>query len=178
MRQGLIFIMMIMMGLLPLSAFAQTTTTASSTPFVLTSPSFSSSQAIPKTYTCDDKNISPELTWTGIPENTKSFALIVSDPDAPGGIHYHWVIYNIPPTINSLDEGTATPPGTQGKNSSGDMKYNGLCPPKGSTHSYIFTLYALDSLLNLPNGADAETVMKAAQPHVLGTTQLTSSFGH
>lgn len=148
------------------------------TGFTLTTTSFSTLESLPKTFTCDDKNISPQLDWKGIPEKTKSLALILSDPDAPRGIFYHWVVYNIPANVFSFTEDMKNIPGTLGKNSFGNMSYNGPCPPKGATHSYIFTLYALDSLLELPQGSDAKAVLNAAQTHIIEKTELTTSFSH
>lgn len=145
----------------------------------ITSQSFDSQTALAKIYTCDGKDISPQLSWTGVPQNTQSLVLIFSDPDAPGGTFYHWVLYNLPPTVTSLSENIKKlPAGTVvGKNSWGKMEYNGPCPPKGSTHSYIFTLYALDSKLSLPAGADAKTVMDALQSHLIAKAEITTSYG-
>lgn len=166
----------VIIGMLCLSSFifAQNQINA----LTLTTTSFSSLKGLAKTYTCDDENISPNLDWKNIPENTKSFVLILSDPDAPDGIFYHWVVYNIPPTTTSFSEGLENIPGKVGKNSFGNVRYDGPCPPKGVTHSYVFTLYALDSLLDLPDGSDAKVVLNAAQKHILSKTELSTSFGH
>lgn len=145
----------------------------------ISSQSFENQSTMPKLYTCDDKDISPQLSWTGVPSNTQSLALILSDPDAPEGTFYHWVLYNIPPSTTTFSENLKKlPTGViVGRNSWGKMQYNGPCPPKGSTHSYIFTLYALDSKLSLPAGADAQTVLNALQPHLINKAELSASYG-
>jgi Raf kinase inhibitor-like YbhB/YbcL family protein len=130
---------------------------------------------IPTLYTCNGKDISPELSWTNAPDKTQSLALIISDPDAPGGVFYHWVIYNISSTIKELAE-NKVPAGTIGKNSYDKTQYNGPCPPPGKLHHYIFTLYALDTKLNLSADIDAITLEKAMNGHILGSTTLTGLF--
>lgn len=169
-------ILMTMLGVLSMifimpSSYAQPEST-----LLLSSTSISSQQNIPKRYTCEDKNISPELNWKNIPEKTQSLALIVSDPDTPSDT-YHWVVYNIPPTVSILTEGSNDIPGMVGNNSFSKKSYNGPCPPKGTTHSYVFTLYALNTLLNLSAGADAKAVLNAIQQHILSQAKLTSRFG-
>lgn len=155
-------------------------TTAHAQDFSLTSDSISEISTIDKTYTCDGKNISPALAWNHAPAQTVSFALILSDPDAPGGTFYHWVLFNIPKTTSSLAENISQlPSGTQtGINSFGKTQYNGPCPPKGKEHQYIFRLYALDATLDIPDHSDANAVMSAMQNHVLDVTEIKSTFGH
>lgn len=135
---------------------------------------------IPIQYTCDGKNLSPDFNWDHAPKNTQSYTLIVSDPDAPNGTFYHWVIFNIPKSTTSLLEGEKNfiHPIIVGKNSWNNNTYKGPCPPKGSEHRYIFSLYALDTSLNLNADADAEAVTKAMQNHVLGETEIKATFGH
>lgn len=147
--------------------------------FSLSSTAFSDREKIDLIYTCDGKNISPELSWEHAPSKTKTFALIVSDPDAPNGTFYHWVLFNIPNHVKELAENiTSLPEGTKvGKNSAGEQEYMGPCPPKGSNHRYIFSLYALDTSLDLPEDADAETMLAAMQNHVVGETELKATFG-
>lgn len=144
----------------------------------MTTTAFLDQGVLPVLYTCDGKNISPEFAWTNPPANTQSFALVLSDPDAPSGIFYHWVIYNIPSSTNELTEGMEKlPAGTlTGKNSWDKTAYNGPCPPKGSVHNYIFTLYALGTKLALPAGADGKTVLAAIKGHVLKEVALTASY--
>lgn len=146
----------------------------------LTSNAFASGQNIPLKYSCLGREISPDLSWTGAPVATKSFALIVNDPDAPMGAWVHWVMYNIPVTTDGLPE--AIPAGAQlsdgslqGKNSSGNLGYNGPCPPSG-THRYFFKLYALDTILNLSSGASKDQLLKAMDGHILAQGELMGTF--
>ncbi|MFO8130237.1 MAG: YbhB/YbcL family Raf kinase inhibitor-like protein [Bacteroidales bacterium] len=108
---------------------------------------------IPETYTCDGKDLSPELRWEGGPENAKSYALIMDDPDAPGGIFTHWIVYNIPPTERFLKKFMPVSKelgngAKQEKNDFGNTGYGGPCPPPGEKHRYYFRLYALDTELS------------------------------
>ena len=154
---------------------------APSMQFKITSQAFSASQRIPSKYTCDGQDISPDLEWTGAPANTKSFALICDDPDAPVGTFNHWVLYGLPANVTKLPEGLARqsevkqPACRQGNNDFGRPGYGGPCPPRGS-HRYYFKLYALDTDLTLsPNfrKRDLETAMKG---HVLAHTELMGTY--
>lgn len=162
------------------SAFSEMSTLTQTKTFSLNSKSLTNDSPIPKRYTCDGEDVSPDLTWNNPPAKTKSFALILSDPDAPGGRFYHWVLYNLPPTLTNLSEGlTQLPEGAMhGKNSWGRARYNGPCPPKGSTHRYIFTLYALDTVLPLSADSDVATVLESLENNILAKTSFTAKFGH
>jgi Raf kinase inhibitor-like YbhB/YbcL family protein len=113
--------------------------------FTIKTTSFKDNGEIPLKYTCDGENISPPLQWEGFPNETKSFVLIVDDPDAPLGTWNHWIIYNIPENITKLEENIKILPGSAklGKNSWGKDNYGGPCPSKGE-HRYYFKLYSLD----------------------------------
>src|SRR6266496_874699 len=137
----------------------------------ITSNAFANGQSIPVKYSCKGNNISPDLAWNEPPAGTESFALIVDDPDAPMGTWVHWVLYNLPPNTRSLPENTNSNGMSAGKNSSGNMHYDGPCPPSG-THRYYFKLYALDTNLNLSPGAMKEQVLKEMQGHVLAQGEL------
>jgi len=147
----------------------------------LTSTAFEDGGLIPPLYTCDDQDISPPLTWDGPPAETRSFALICDDPDAPGRTWVHWVMYNIPPDARVLSAGTpgdaTLPDGTQqGQNSWPRTGYGGPCPPSG-THRYIFNLYALDTTLDLEPGAtDKAALLEAMDGHVLAEITLTGLY--
>ncbi len=148
--------------------------------FVLTSPAFDHGKPIPRKYTCKGKDISPPLEWKNPPEGTRSFALIVDDPDAPMGTWDHWVLYNIPAEKRSLPEGMPTdsklPDGSRnGKNSWHRLGYGGPCPPSG-THRYFFRLYALDTTLDLPSGAGKKEVLRAMEGHVLAQAELMGTY--
>ena len=141
----------------------------------ITSTAFADNENIPPKYTCDRNNINPPLVMKEIPEATKSLVLIVNDPDAPAGNWIHWVLFNIPPNISSLDEDDVPLEAMQGENSFGNNNYGGPCPPTG-THRYIITLYALDNILGLEEGVSEEEVREAMEEHVLESTELTGLY--
>lgn len=148
--------------------------------FELHSNSFNQQSPLRPIYTCDGQDISPALAWTGAPINTETFALILSDPDAPQGTFYHWVVYNIPKTVTTFSEGmNQLPSGAlSGQNSFGKSGYNGPCPPKGIAHRYIFTVYALNTRLALPSGVDASTLINAMQKHILKSAEISTTYSH
>lgn len=143
---------------------------------------FEQGQPIPKQYTCAGRNMSPPITWDGIPKNTRSLALIVDDPDAPSGIWTHWLAYNIPATQRSLPANIDVAPrlsdGTmQGRNDFRKIGYGGPCPPEGhGPHRYFFRLYALDSELPLEPGASKEDIERAMQGHIIDHTELMGRY--
>lgn len=134
----------------------------------LTSPAFEHNKSIPKKYTCQGEDVSPPLKIEGIPQGAKSLAIIVDDPDAPGGMWVHWVVFNVP-AVNKIEEKAV--PGIQGFNDFGKNDYGGPCPPSG-THRYFHKIYALDTTLNLKVGAKKSDVEKAMQGHILDKTEL------
>lgn len=154
--------------------------TAYANGMTLTAKEFSHQEKIPVIFTCDDKDISPALEWNNVPANTKSLTLIMSDIDAPGGTFYHWIVYNIPPaTTGFIEEIDEYPAGTKlGLNSWNHAHYDGPCPPQNATHHYIFTLYALDTTLNLATNADATSVLNAMQNHIVEVTDLKVTYNH
>jgi len=142
----------------------------------LISPAFSHNQSIPTQYTCDGTNISPALGWSEAPEDTQSFALIVDDPDAPAKVWVHWVVFNIPSTVEHLTENIQEGPFMQGSTDfNSAQKWGGPCPPSG-THRYHFTLYALDTMLDLSAGATKEQVLSAMHGHILEKTTLIGTY--
>ncbi len=145
--------------------------------FKLESPAFKNNAEIPLTYAVKGKDISPPLAWNHIPKNTRSLALVCDDPDVEEGAWDHWILYNIPPTMNHLEEAgkNLTSDIHLGKNSEGNAAYTGPNPPSG-THHYRFTLYALDSVLDLKQGATKEELHKAIKGHILGQAVLTGLF--
>jgi len=147
----------------------------------LTSSVFQQGAEIPSYYTSDGEDASPELSWKDAPAETKSFALIVHDPDAsrPGGFT-HWVVYDIPPETGHIEENVPDTErvsglGTQGKNDGGKIGYIGPAPPSG-THRYFFRLYALDAMLNLGIRATHKQVMDAIKGHVLAQAELMGTY--
>lgn len=150
--------------------------------FQVSSAAFSGNQMIPKKFTCDGDDVSPELSWSGAPAATKSFALIMDDPDAPVGTWVHWVLYNLPAEAKELPEGVAKqeqlPDGSlQGRNDFRKVGYGGPCPPPGKPHRYFFKLYALDGKLDLKAGASKADVERAVKGHVLGEAELIGRYG-
>ena len=143
----------------------------------LHSKSFTANAVISSQYTCDGSDISPQLSWSDVPAGTKSFALILDDPDAPAGTWTHWVLYNIPPNINKLDENIKQLPDNTkvGVNSWGKQEYGGPCPPSGQ-HRYFFKLYALDTMLDLNGSVDATALQKAMKGHVLAQAELKTLY--
>ena len=128
-------------------------------------------------------NESPELSWSAPPPTTQSFALIVTDPDAPIGTFTHWVLFDLPPDMRELPESIRKaeqlPNGSrQGTNDFGEIGYDGPCPPGHSTHRYLFDLYALDTKLNLAPGATKRQVLDAMKNHILAHGQLTARYQH
>jgi Raf kinase inhibitor-like YbhB/YbcL family protein len=132
------------------------------------SPAFENNKLIPSKYTCDGEEVSPPLTVEGIPEKTKSLALIMEDPDAPAGLFIHWLVWNIPPS-NEIQENSV--PGTEGLNTNKKNSYHGPCPP-GGTHRYYFKVYALDAHLNLGAFSEKEVLENAMQNHILAHGEL------
>lgn len=138
------------------------------------SPAFTEGQPIPEKYTCEGRNISPPLTWSGAPANTKSFAVIVDDPDAPSGIFTHRVLYDIPGKATELSEGSSGG-GKEGVNSFGKADYGGPCPPSG-THRYFFHLYALDTDSLSKAGLSKADVIRVMKGHILAEGQLMGTY--
>ncbi len=147
----------------------------------LTSSVFAEGQPIPKKYTCDAENASPPLKWSGAPSNTRSFALIVDDPDAPAGTWVHWVLYNIPASLVELPEGVPASDNVlngaaQGRNDFRQVGYGGPCPPRGSPHHYDFKLYALDTVPTLKPGASKADLLRVMEGHILAQGQLSGTY--
>lgn len=132
---------------------------------------------IPKKFTCDGEDISPQLSWKEAPANTKVFVLIFDDPDAPMGTWDHWLLYNIPARVTELAENIQIlPQGTlEGLNSFSKRSYGGPCPPD-KMHRYYFKLYALDRPVELPPGVSKKELEVAIQPHILAEAALMGRY--
>jgi Raf kinase inhibitor-like YbhB/YbcL family protein len=144
------------------------------------SSSFSNGRSIPARYTCDGADLSPVLQWQSAPAGTKSFAIVMDDPDAPIDFT-HWLVYNIPPGVRELAEGAsqqgAMPHGSvEGRNDFGRPGYGGPCPPRGNPHHYVFRVYALDRLLDLPAGAAGKQVHAAISGHIVAQGQIVGTY--
>ena len=141
--------------------------------FSISAPSFKRGMPIPAKYGYHQQNISPELRVASVPANTRSLLLIVDDPDSPSGLWTHWLLWNLPPGTTDIAEGKVPAGAVQGKNSFGNIHYDGPTPPFG-THRYYFRLFALDATLSLPTGSTRDAVEQTGKGHVL---QETETFG-
>jgi Raf kinase inhibitor-like YbhB/YbcL family protein len=151
----------------------------------LQSPAFTDCGTIPKVYTCDGKDVSPPLTWSGVHESARSLALVCEDPDAPSGTWTHWVIFDLPASVKELSEGVEaqervkmTPSGEtaiQGKNDFKKTGYGGPCPPSGA-HRYFFRIYALDIELSLGTTTTRPDLLRSIKGHVLAEGQLMGRY--
>jgi Raf kinase inhibitor-like YbhB/YbcL family protein len=148
----------------------------------LTSSAFQNEGLIPDRHSKQGGNVSPQLSWTGVPEDTVSLALIVDDPDAPSGVFVHWVLYNISPGTTELEEHQPSAPelsngACQGINGFGEQGYGGPQPPSG-THRYVFHLYALDTDTDVPAGLTRQELDGAIEGHVIEEAQLIGRYQH
>ena len=134
----------------------------------VSSPVFKANDFIPRRYTCDGVNVNPSLNIDHIPKKAGSLAIIIDDPDAPSGTWVHWVIWNIPLTHHISENNKL---GVQGLNDCGKHDYSGPCPPRG-THRYLFKVYALDRMLEIPESSDRTNLERAMQDHILGFGEL------
>jgi Raf kinase inhibitor-like YbhB/YbcL family protein len=151
----------------------------------LKSTAFAPQSPIPVEHTCDGDDVSPELSWTGVPANAKSLVLIMDDPDAPPGTWVHWVLYDLPPKASGLPEGVLEEETLDGGGKHGvcwgvdslsRIGYHGPCPPPGAPHRYYFKLYALDTMLGLAPRATKKDVERAMAGHVLAEAQLMGTY--
>lgn len=142
---------------------------------VVTSTAFAEGAPIPAAYSCRDRNVSPPLAWSGVPPEAAALALVVDDPDAPRGTYTHWVVLDIPPTVTSIGEGAVPAGAVQARNSAGNARYDGPCPPSG-THHYRFAVYALSGPLGLADGASLDVAVNAISDRAIATGTLTGTF--
>lgn len=138
------------------------------------SSAFENNLIIPSKYSCDGENINPPLAFSEIPEDTKSLVLIVDDPDAPTGTFVHWVLFNIDPKINGIQENSIPRSAMSGKTSVGEKDYVAPCPPSG-THRYFFKLYALDTILNL-SSPDKRELEAGMNGHIIEQAELVGLY--
>ena len=147
----------------------------------LKSSAFDNNGEIPRKYSCEGKDLSPGLEWSGAPANTLSFALICDDPDAPMGTWVHWVVYDIPADAKGFDEGvprseTLSDGTKQGFTDFKRTGYGGPCPPPGRPHRYFFKLYALDTKLNVKGQVTKEVLLEAMEGHILAQATLMGTY--
>ena len=146
----------------------------------LTSTAFEEGTSIPVEYTCDGPDVSPPLSWSGVPRDARSMVLIVDDPDAPAGTWVHWVLADLDPSTSNLPEGVAADPhpdvgGVHGENDFGNLGYGGPCPP-GEEHRYFFRLYALEGPLDLEPGVRRAEVDRAMEGRILEQCRLMGRY--
>lgn len=142
---------------------------------IITSPSFENGRPIPKKFTCDGGNMNPEFLISNVPENAKSLALIMDDPDAPIGTFLHWLAWNISPKTDRIKEGGAPPGAVEGMNGAKKVGYIGPCPPSG-THRYFFKLYALDATLTLSEKASKAELETEIKKHLIEQAELMGTY--
>ena len=148
--------------------------------FELTSSAFAPAEPIPQQYTCDGDDVSPPLAWGDPPQGTHAYALVMDDPDAPAGTWAHWLLYNLPGEARGLPADVQPLEGElkgipHGVNSWNTTGYRGPCPPRG-THRYFFRLHALDTQLELPEGATQQELEEAMAGHILGVAELMGTY--
>jgi Raf kinase inhibitor-like YbhB/YbcL family protein len=143
--------------------------------FALESSAFENAQAIPSRHSCEGEDVSPPLRWSNVPEGTRSLALVVDDPDAPGGVFTHWLAWGLDPAAEELGEGDSAP--NEGRNDFGTSGYRGPCPPPGhGRHRYVFRLYALDAEPELSAGTGKAELEQAIEGHVLTIAELVGTY--
>ena len=143
----------------------------------VSSPAFQAGGTIPARFTCKGANVNPPLQFQGIPKAAKCLVLIVDDPDAPGHLFTHWLIWNIDPGTTQLREKSLPAGAIEGTNDFGDRGYGGPCPPSG-THRYFFRLFALDQKMTLKSGAKRSVVDSALKNRILAHDALMARFTH
>lgn len=141
--------------------------------FTLRSEDFEEGGIIPSKFTCDGEDVSPQLSWENAPKGTKSFALSVVDPDAPGGTFVHWLVYDIPSNVREVERGRLPEGAKQIENDFGERGYRGPCPPSG-THRYVFTLYALD--VEHLEDVNRDNFFGVVKVHAIGEAKLTGLY--
>ena len=151
-------------------------------PFTISTSSFQNGGEIPKKFTCDAADVSPEFSWSDVPAGSVTVAMIADDPDAPAGTWTHWILYGLPAAITHLPEGVPKidelpSGGRQGRNDFHKIGYGGPCPPPGKTHRYFFKLFALDSKLSLKAGVGRNELEQAMKGHILGRTEWMGKYG-
>jgi len=141
----------------------------------LASSAFADGQSIPRRHSCEGEDLSPPLSWTGVPDGASSLALIVDDPDAPGGTFTHWLAWGLEPAAGGLGEGEAAP--LKGRNDFGETGYRGPCPPPGhGTHRYFFRLHALEDELELEPGAGRAELERALARRSVAVAELLGTY--
>ena len=150
-----------------------TTRLASPASLTVTSPVFAADLPLPALYTCHGAGLSPPLQWSGATQTAKSFAIVVDDSQAPISPYVYWIVFDVSPTTVAIGQNQLPTGAKQAKNSAGEASYHPPCPI-GSSHQFRFTVYALNSVINLPSGADLRAVWSAIAGHVIAAGRLTT----
>jgi Raf kinase inhibitor-like YbhB/YbcL family protein len=182
-KRGLAVLMLLCVALLlAMTLASQAAESTNKNAISVTSSAFAEGAAIPEEYTCQGKDISPPLKWSGVPSEAKSLALVMDDPDAPMGTWVHWVLYDLASSMTELPEGMSAREhisagsGKEGLNDFKRLGYGGPCPPAGKPHRYFFKLYALDTTLDLKPGAKKKDLERAMEKHILAQGQLIGTY--
>lgn len=141
----------------------------------ITSPVFNDGERVPKQYTCEGPNINPPLNFSDVPAEAKSLVLMVEDPEADAKPWVHWLVYNIPPQCGGFEEASIPEGAVQGICNGGTYGYEGPCPPD-RLRNYMFKLYALDKVLDVPASADRKLILKEIEGHVVGDALLVGTY--
>jgi Raf kinase inhibitor-like YbhB/YbcL family protein len=144
---------------------------------MVSSPVSSDGDEIPQQFTCDGDHVSPPFDFAEMPSGTAEVAVLVEDPDAPGGTFVHWVLWGVDPGQSSMAEGDVPAGAAQGRNDFGTQRYGGPCPPRGRSHRYVFNVFALSKPLDLAEGASAADLRRATAGNVLASASLTGRYG-
>ena len=140
--------------------------------------SFKAGGTLPNRFTCSGQGVSPPLSWTGQPAKTQQYALLVEDPDAPGGSYVHWSVIDIPASVRSIALGSTPVGSQQGRNSAGKDDYDPPCPPEGDPpHRYEFSIYALSKSIQLGAGAAPQIVRQGIRDRAIAKGTLTATYG-
>jgi Raf kinase inhibitor-like YbhB/YbcL family protein len=142
----------------------------------VSSSSFSDGDPIPIRFTCEGEDVSPPLSWEGVPAGAVELALVVDDPDVGGGPYVHWVLFGLDPVSTGVEEGAVPPNGRQAENSAGEADYKGPCPPSGDLHHYRFSVYAVDEEIAADDGAPAGEVLARIRETAVAKGTLTGTF--
>jgi hypothetical protein len=142
----------------------------------VSSPAFADGQPIPRQFTCDGDDTSPPLSWKEVPSATAELAVVVDDPDAPGGTYVHWVLFRLDPASTRLEAGVVPSGARQADNSAGDARYKGPCPPTGKPHHYRFDVYALRAATTCDDGASAGDVLRRIGATAIAKGTLTGTY--
>lgn len=174
-----IWVAVLLLLLVPLTGCADGGFSAEGDEMRISSPTIQAGEPIPSTYTCDGNEVSPAITFSNLPQGTRTVALIVEDPDAGEETFVHWTVWNVPASggTASIPEGSVPAGALQGTNSAGTVGYTGPCPPsQDGPHTYDFVGYAIDRSLELDDGADPASVQEALRGHVLAETQMSAIY--